>query len=594
MFLQITTTHQPATDLGYLLHKNPGRVHELELAFGKGRLFFPLASEAVCTAVLAMDVDPVALVRGKGTGDGLLDQYVNDRPYAASSFLSVAMGPGRVKTHTDRGRVAPLNRGVWMAGFVEGVDRSQSTLLPASLDDYVTDENPVRAVDAFVNGLDLKTLGFTSIEALETGRPGYHPAMMLKLYIYGYLNRIPSSRRLERECQRNLELIWLTGKLAPDFKTIADFRKNYGEPISKACRAFIAICRKLELLSKASVAIDGSKFKAVNARDKNFTEAKMKRRLERIDESIARYMSQLETADRQAAQGAEVPAAKVTRLKDKIGKLKEEVARLNAINTQLQVSEGKQVSLTDPDARSMATSGKDTGIVGYNVQAAVDTTHHLIVAHEVTNIGTDRSALADTAEKARIAMGAATLEAVADRGYYSGEEILACELSNITVTLPKPQTSGAKAAGRFGKQDFVYVAADDAYICPSGARLRFQFTTMDGAKLLRRYGTSACRTCAMKSQCTPASERRISRWEHEAVLEKVQARLDQNPEAMRMRRSTVEHPFGTIKCWMGATHFLCTTLPKVATEMALNVLAYNIKRVIAVLGVHALVDAMWT
>ena len=336
-----------------------------------------------------------------------------------------------------------------MAGFVEGVERSQCTLFPASLGDYVGDDNPVRAVDAFVDGLDLKTLGFTSVTPLETGRPGYHPAMMQKLYIYGYLNRIPSSRRLERECQRNLELIWLTGKLAPDFKTIADFRKDFGAPIRQTCRAFVAICGKLNLLATASVAVDGSKFKAVNARDKNFTEAKMKRRLERIDESIARYLSQLETADRQAAQGADVPAAKVMRLKEKIGKLKEEIARLNVINTQLQASEDKQISLTDPDARSMATSGKDTGIVGYNVQSAVDTTHHLIVAHEVTNVGTDRSALADTAEQARIEMGAAKLDVVADRGYYNGEEILACELSGITVTLPKPQTSGAKAAGPF-------------------------------------------------------------------------------------------------------------------------------------------------
>ena len=479
-----------------------------------------------------------------------------------------------------------------MAGFVEGVDRSQSTLFPAALDDYVGEDNPVRAVDAFVDGLDLKTFGFTSVVPLETGRPGYHPALMLKLYIYGYLNRIPSSRRLERECQRNLELIWLTGKLAPDFKTIADFRKDYGAPIHQTCRAFVAICGKLELLSTASVAIDGSKFKAVNARDKNFTEAKMKRRLERIDESIARYLSQLETADRQAAQGADVPAAKVARLKDKIDKLKEEIGRLNAINTQLQASEDKQISLTDPDARSMATSGKDTGIVGYNVQAAVDTENHLIVAHAVTNVGTDRSALADMAEQARVEMGATELDVVADRGYYSGEEILACELSGITVTLPKPQTSSAKAEGRFGKQDFVYVAADDVYRCPAGQALPRRMTTVEDGKRLHRYWTNACSECPLKAKCTTGQERRITRWEHEAVLEKVQARLDHNPDAMRVRRSTVEHPFGTIKCWMGATHFLCKTLPRVATEMALNVLAYNMKRVMTILGVRALTDAM--
>ena len=479
-----------------------------------------------------------------------------------------------------------------MAGFVEGVDREQSTLFPARLDDYVGDDNPVRAVDAFVDGLDLGKLGFAGVQPLDVGRPGYRPSTMLKIYIYGYLNRIPSSRRLERECQRNLELIWLTGKLAPDFKTIADFRKDNGRGIHDVCRAFVVVCRNLNLLSDASVAIDGSKFKAVNARDKNFTEAKMARRLERIDESIARYMTQLETADRQAAGGADVPAAKITRLKDKVAKLKDEIARLNAINTQLQASEDKQISLTDPDARSMATSGKDTGIVGYNVQAAVDTTHHLIVAHEVTNIGTDRNQLTPMAEQARTELGSEKLEVVAGRGYYEGHQIKACEDAGITVTLPKPQTSGAKFEGRFGKQDFVYVAAEDVYRCPAGERLTFRYQSMADGKMTRRYWASTCQTCPLKAQCTPATERRVARWEHEAVLETVQARLDHNPGAMALRRSTAEHPFGTIKCWMGWTHFLCTTLPKVATEMSLNVLAYNMKRVIAILGVRALTEAL--
>jgi transposase len=476
-----------------------------------------------------------------------------------------------------------------MAGFVEGVDRGQSTLFPALLDDYVAEENPVRAVDVFVSGLDLDKLGFVGVQPLDTGRPGYHPGTMLKLYIYGYLNRVPSSRRLERECQRNIEMIWLTGQLAPDFKTIADFRKDNGKAIREVCREFVALCRKLDLLSAASVAIDGSKFKAVNARDKNFTEAKMKRRLERIDESIARYLSQLETADR---HGDAVPEAKVERLKSKIEKLKEEIVRLNAINAEMMKTEDKQISLTDPDARSMATSGKDTGIVGYNVQIAVDTQHHLIVAHEVTNVGTDRHQLANMAEKARDEMVVETLDAVADRGYYDSEEIRACEESGITVTLPKPMTSGAKAAGRFGKQDFVYVAADDVYRCPAGERLTYHYTNVEDRKTLRRSWTSACKTCALKAQCTTGSERRISRWEHEAVLEKVQDRLDHNPAAMGVRRQTAEHPFGTIKCWMGATHFLTQKLPKVATEMALNVLAYNMKRVMAIAGVGGLLEAM--
>src|SRR5580693_5647034 len=478
-----------------------------------------------------------------------------------------------------------------MSGFVEGIDRSQRTLFPAMLDDYVAEDNPVRAVDAFVEGLDLDKLGFGRVEPLEKGRPSYHAATLLKIYIYGYLNRVPSSRRLERECQRNIELVWLTGQLAPDFKTIADFRRDNGKAICEVCRAFVALCRKLDLLVAASVAIDGSKFKAVNARDKNFTEAKVKRRLEQIDESVARYLSQLETADR---HGDAVPEAKVARLKDKIEKLKEETVRLNAIKAEMMKSEDKQISLTDPDARSMATSGKDTGIVGYNVQIAVDTQHHLIVAHEVTNVGTDRHQLSNIAEQARTEMGVETLDAVADRGYYASEEIRTCEEAGITVTLPKPMTSNSKAAGRFGKQDFVYVAADDVYICPARERLTYRCTSEDAGKMMRRYWTDACKTCALKTTCTTGTERRVSRWEHEAVLENVQARLDQHPEKMTIRRQTAEHPFGTIKDWMGATHFLTKRLPKVAAEMALNVLAYNIKRVMALIGVAGLLEALAT
>jgi Transposase DDE domain len=255
-------------------------------------------------------------------------------------------------------------------------------------------------------------------------------------------------------------------------------------------------------------------------------------------------------------------------------------------------SEDKQISLTDPDARSMATSGKDTGIVGYNVQIAVDTRHHLIVAHEVANVGTDRHQLANMARQARDEMAVETLEVVADRGYYDGEQIRACEEADITVTLPKPMTSNAKAAGRFGKQDFVYIAADDVYRCPAGERLTYHYTNVEDGKTLRRYWTGACETCALKAQCTTGSERRIVRWEHEAVLEKVQDRLDHHPNAMGIRRQTAEHPFGTMKCWMGATHFLTKKLPKVATEMALNVLAYNMKRVMTIMGVGGLLEAM--
>jgi hypothetical protein len=315
----------------------------------------------------------------------------------------------------------------------------------------------------------------------------------------------------------------------------------------------------------------------------------MQRRLAQIDESIARYLSQLDSADR---QGEAVPEAKITRLNEKIATLREEIQRLSGLNTLMMQTEDKQISLTDPDARSMATSGRGSGMVGYNVQSAVDTTHHLIVTHEVTNVGSDRSQLSHMTEQARAAMGAEAIEAVADRGYYSGEEIVACEQAGATVYLPKPITSGLNVKGRFGKQDFVYVAANDVYLCPAGEQLIYHYTNEEDGKTLRRYWTNACQGCALKGQCTTGKERRISRWEHEAVLEAVQARLDRNPAKMRLRRQTVEHPFGTIKSWMGSTHFQMKTLKHVGTEMALHVLAYNMKRVISILGVGGLMEAI--
>ena len=477
-----------------------------------------------------------------------------------------------------------------MKGFVQGADRQQTTLLPECLDDWVDESNPVRAVDVFVDALDLRGLGFDGVDPAATGRPAYHPSPMLKLYIYGYLNRVQSSRRLEREAGRNLEVMWLTGRLVPDHKTIADFRKDNGPAIKKVCAQFVALCRTMGLLANASVAIDGSKFKAVNSRDNNFTQAKMQRRLEQVEESVARYLSQLDTADRQ--EPSDALAARTTRLKEKLAKLQEEMQRLKAIEKQMLATPDQQISFTDPDSRSMATSGRGSGVVGYNVQAAVDTTHHLIVAHEVTNVGTDKSQLANVASQAKEALEADKLEAVADRGYFKGEEILACEEAGITVTLPKPQTSGAKANGRFGKQDFVYLPAEDIYRCPAGEKLRYYFTAEENGQKLRRYWTNACRTCPIKAQCTTGEQRRITRWEHEHVLEAVQTRLDKNPDAMRVRRSTVEHPFGTLKMRMGATHFLMKTLPKVATEMALHVLGYNFTRVLNIVGIQPLLAAI--
>jgi len=477
-----------------------------------------------------------------------------------------------------------------MKRFVEGVDRCQSTLFPECLDDWIDEDNPVRAIDVFVDALDLAGLGFDRVDPQATGRPSYHSTVLLKLYIYGYLNRVQSSRRLEREAGRNAEVMWLTGRLAPDHKTIADFRKDNGRAIRKVCAQFVALCRTMGLLTQASVAIDGSKFKAVNNRDKNFTRAKMERRLAQIEESVARYLQQLDSADRQ--EPSEALQTKTARLKEKIAKLQEEVLRLNALNARMLATPEQQISLTDPDARSMATSGRGSGVVGYNVQTAVDTKHHLIVTHEVTNVGTDRSQLAHVAKEAKATLETESLDVVADRGYFSSAEILACEEAGITVTLPKPMTSGAKSEGRFGKQDFRYVAEADVYICPAGERLKYYYSNEENGLVLRRYWTNACRTCAIKLRCTTGKERRITRWQHEHVLEAVQRRLDEHPEKMRMRRETVEHPFGTIKARMGATHFLMKTLPRVATEMALHVLAYNLTRVMNIVGVRPLMAAI--
>ncbi len=475
-----------------------------------------------------------------------------------------------------------------MSGFIEGENRTQATLFPEQLDEYVTEENPVRVIDVFVDELDLKSLGFkTSPE--DTGRLGYHPATMLKLYVYGYLNQVQTSRRLEREAQRNVELMWLTGRLAPDFWTIAEFRKNNGPAIRKVCREFVLICRKLELFTDAFVAIDGSKFKAVNNRDRNFTKAKMKRRLEQLDASIARYLSQMESADRVDEQRYK---QKSERLKDKIVKLKEEIKRLQELEKEMLAAPDKQLSLTDPDARSMKTSGRGTGIVGYNVQTAVDTKHHLIVAHEVTNTCHDFTQLSKMAKQAKAAIGAEGLEVVADRGYFEGEQILACDKAGITTYLPKPQTSNNQAKGLFGKRDFHYVAEDDEYRCPAGERLPWRMTTQERGKTLHRYWSSNCQTCSMKSRCTTSKQRRVSRWEHEGVLEALEARLDKEPERMRVRRQTAEHPFGTLKAWMGSTHFQMKTLNRVRTEMSLHVLAYNLKRVINILGVRPIIKAV--
>jgi len=479
-----------------------------------------------------------------------------------------------------------------MKRFIEGENRSQSTLFPESLDEYIAPDNAVRVVDAFVDKLDLKQLGFERAEPSVTGRPGYQPATMLKIYVYGYLNRLQSSRRLERESHRNVELIWLTGRLMPDYKTIADFRKDNRKAIRRVCVEFVGICRALDLFSATLVAIDGSKFKAVNSRDKNFTRKSVARRLQKTQANIDRYLAKLDAVDREEPEIREVTAAEI---KQKIASMEAKMEELKGHEAAVAAHPDKQVSLTDPDSRSMMKAGGGS-VVGYNVQTAVDSKHHLIAAHEVTNAPSDRSQLSSMAGQATAALDTKALTVVADPGYYSGEEIRACTLAGVKALVPKPRTSGNKAAGLYEKQDFHYDAEADQYRCPAGEDLARRHSSVEHGMKVYFYNASVwvCRACRLKSKCTLSNARRIRRWEHEAVLDAAQLELKKHPDAMRQRKRLVEHPYGTIKHWMGSTHFLMKRLENVQAEMGLHVLAYNMKRAINVLGVPQIIEQLQT
>src|SRR5450631_2934591 len=432
-----------------------------------------------------------------------------------------------------------------MGRYVEGEDRTQNALFPERLDDWIHEDSTVRVIDVFVDELDLRKLGFDRAEPAVTGRPAYNPATLLKIYVYGYLNRVQSSRRLEAEAQRNLELIWLTGRLAPDFKTIAEFRRDNGDAIRKVCKEFVLLCRRLKLFSDGIVAIDGSKFKAVNNRDKNFTDRKLQARIEQLEDSIKRYLIELDRADRDATA---VLPSRVAHLKAKIARVKEQMQTLDEIGERMKASADGQISLTDPDARSMATSGRGTGVVGYNVQTAVDAEHHLIVAHEVTNVGHDRTQLEPMALKAQEATGCEELTALADRGYFNGEQVLACEGTGILPCIPK--TVWPSERGFFTRPDFTYDAENDHYTCPAGQKLTKGLGRSDRRDDIDHYRhLTACFTCSLKPKCTPDKLKRLKRWQREAVLDRMQARLDHMPDAMAVRRQTVEHPFGTLKSW---------------------------------------------
>lgn len=474
-------------------------------------------------------------------------------------------------------------------GYIEGEDRKQTMLFPEVLEDYITEENAVRFIDVFIEGLDLSEMGFQKAIPKETGRPPYHPGDLLRLYVYGYLNRTRSSRQLEKEAGRNVELMWLMRKLRPDFKTIADFRRDNPQAIKKVCREFTLWCKRLELFGGELVAIDGSKFGAVNSPKRNFTEKKLRRMIEEIDGKIDQYLKELDRQDHQEVGQRSLSAEE---LKEKIEQYKQRRAQYEQLKTDLEHSGERQVSLTDPQSRSMRVGH---GVeVSYNVQIVVDHKHKLVVEHEVVNEVTDQGQLSMMAGKAKEMLGVETLEVVADRGYYNGEEVKACEQSGMTVYVPKPNNSSNLKRGLFTKEDFVYDPQKDCYRCPAGKELSYRFDSVEQGRPVRSYETFGCKSCELKSECSinKKGRRRITRWVDEAILEAMARRVAENPEKVELRKCLAEHPFGTMKRAMNQGYFLMRGLTKVGAEASLMVLAYNLKRVINILGVRTIVEAV--
>ena len=471
--------------------------------------------------------------------------------------------------------------------YIEGESREQRVLFPEVLDDYISEDNLVRFIDAFVDGLEMEELGFDRTAPKETGRPPYDPRDLLKLYIYGYLNRVRTGRTLERECQRNVELMWLMRKLRPDFKTITDFRKDNRKAFRGVFRQFVLLCKGLGLVGGELVAVDGSKFKAVNSGQRNFSQKKLEERLKKIDEKVERYLDEMDRGDEEG-KDTEISAAE---LKQKIEKLKERKGRYEELLKELGASGQSQVSLTDPESRAMALTPR--GEVSYNVQTAVDRKHHLIVEQDVTNEGLDNHQLFTMAQKTKQMLGQDELQVVADMGYYNHEELKRCEEAGITTYVSKPLVSKNTARGLFGKEKFVYEADGDCYRCPAKERLDFRFETQEGDKKFRYYWTQACPGCALKAQCTTDPRfHRIKRWEHEAVLERIEQRVKANTVILKLRQQLVEHPFGTIKFWNDQRHFLMRGLEKVKAEFSLSTLAYDIKRALNIVGVRGLIAAL--
>jgi len=474
-------------------------------------------------------------------------------------------------------------------GYIEGEDRKQTMLFPEVLEDYITEENPVRLIDVFIEGLDLSEMGCQRAIPKETGRPPYDPGDLLRLYVYGYLNRTRSSRQLEREAGRNVELMWLMRKLRPDFKTIADFRRDNPQGIKKVCREFTLWCKRLELFGGELVAIDGSKFQAVNSPKRNFTTKKLKRMIEEIEAKIEQYLKELDGQDKQEVGQSALSAEE---LKEKIDRYKQRRGQYEQLKRDLEQSGESQVSLTDPQSRSMRVGH---GVeVSYNVQIVVDHKHKLVVEHEVVNEVTDQGQLSTMAKKAKETLGVESLEVVTDRGYYNGEEVKACEESGITAYVPKPNSSSNLKRGLFTKENFIYEPEKDCYRCPAGKELSYRYQTVEQGRTMRSYEISGCKSCELRSKCSINKKgiRCIKRWVDEAILEAMARRVAEHPEKVELRKCLAEHPFGTIKRVMNQGYFLMRGLTKVGAETSLTILAYNLKRVINILGVKTMIEAV--
>jgi len=473
---------------------------------------------------------------------------------------------------------------------ISGHDRSQTLLFPEAVDDYVGPDNPVRFIDAFVDGLDLAAAGFVGVDPKPTGRPGYAPADLLKLYIYGYLNRIRSSRRLEAETHRNIEVIWLLRHLKPDFKTIADFRRDNRAAFKPVFREFVLLCRQLDLFGLELLAVDGTRLKAVNNKDRNFTRSALEQFIRKADECLAGYLRRLDEGD--VEEGGTGGSSRVPNLAEKIEAIRNKRDRLRSLLESLDRSGESQISLTDPDSQAMAAHTRVA--VGYNAQIAVDAKHKLIVEQAVTNQVLDLGLLTQTAEPARTILGVAQIDVVADRGYFKFEDIEACERAGMTPYVPKPQRGSAVREGFFAKDEFRYDPAEDVYVCPAGERLGHKYESKSRDLTKIDYSNRAvCLACALRPRCTN-SFRRVSRLENEAVLDRMAVRLKARPEILDGRRDTVEHPFGSIKQWMGQGAFLMKGLENVRAEFSLTALAYNMRRVINILGVNAMIAAVRT